>query len=144
MRAKIVKMQQNAKSPVNKETVNTLRALVTKKGEIVKVATARFYMGRSNQASVVYCCLWVYTAAGEYTSGYGTAGGYGYHKESAALQEAISSAGIELYGSPYQQDEQKKNKRCYIGGVGDAAMRDALEAITRAAGYRGKIKVIQG
>lgn len=142
MKAKIIKMQQNAKSPNNKETVNILRALVVKKGEIVEVATARFYMSRSSTASVVYCCLWVYTATGEYTSGRGQADGYGYHKESAALQDAITSAGIELYGSPYQQDEQTKNKRCYIDGVGYGAMRDALEAITRAAGYRGKIKII--
>ena len=54
-----------------------------------------------------------------YCSGHGKAGGYGYHKESAALQEAIESAGIKL--------------RSPIDGAGDSAVRGAMEAINRAA-----------
>ena len=158
MKAKIVKPEQyNVLQPQNKETVNTLTVLAVVKGEIKEVACARFYMGRSSQASVVYCCLWVHGKA----SGKGQAGGYGYHKESAALCDAITSAGIELYGTPYksgtQKTESKYNyqtktteetkidykKRAYINGCGSKAMIDALTDIARdICGYK-KVKVIQ-
>ncbi|MFX5068880.1 hypothetical protein ABTC68_19770, partial [Acinetobacter baumannii] len=53
-----------------------------------------------------------------YGRGQGKAGGYGYHKPSAALADAISDAGIRLSRS--------------ISGCGDDVMRDACEAIARA------------
>lgn len=83
--------------------------------------TARWWMGRSPASSVVYCSIWISTLSGRYLAGHGSAGGGGYHKESAALEEAISSAGIKLAG--------------HIGGCGDSAMEHALRAIARAAGY---------
>jgi hypothetical protein len=72
-----------------------------------EVCTARWWMGRSKEASVIYASLWVRrprTVDKEgnlesnscWWSGTGSAGGYGYHKVSAALDEAISSAGITL------------------------------------------------
>ena len=127
----------NARQPENKETVNHLDVVTIKKGEIVNPVTARFYMGRSSSASVVYCCLWV---DGRY-SGRGQAGGYGYHKESAALQEAIKSVGIQLKGDPYGR-EGKEGGNCSIHGIGQQGMELALKAIARAAGYRGKAKII--
>lgn len=161
MKAKIVKENQfNASQPKNKETVNTLRVCAVVKGEIKEVITARFYMGRSSQASVVYCCLWVSGVC----SGYGTASGYGYHKESAALQEAIHSAGIELYGTPYKAGKQRtKTEQSYnhetkeytrterkidysqpahISGCGSTAMIDALGDIARDVLCYKKVKVI--
>jgi hypothetical protein len=158
MKAKIVKAEQyNACQPSNKETVNTLTVLAVVKGEIKEVACARFYMGRSAQASVVYCCLWIHNKC----SGKGNAGGYGYHKESAALQDAITSAGIELYGTAYKSgvDKTEKHyncqkgeteitkidysKRAHIGGCGSTAMIDALTDIARdVCGYK-KVKVDQ-
>lgn len=119
-----------------KETVNTMQVIArNNRGELASIVEARFYMGRSRSASNVYCSLWVHH--GDIcTSGKGTAGGYGYHKESAALQGAINSAGIELYGDCYKRDgeDQDLEKRAYIGGVGSEAMRSALLAIARAAG----------
>jgi len=161
MRAKIIKPDQfNASQPQNKETVNELKVLTVKKGDINEVITARFYMGRSAQASVVYCCLWV---SGK-CSGYGTASGYGYHKESAALAAAITSAGIELYGTPYKAGKQRAeieqsynhdtkeyvktehkidySRRAHISGCGSTAMVDALSDIARdILGYK-KVKVM--
>lgn len=77
--------------------------------------------------STAYACLWV---NGEtiYCSGSGKAGGYGYHKASAAAQVAINSAGIELSKS--------------IDGVGDEAIEEAVKAIAVAMGYEeGEIYV---
>lgn len=161
MKAKITKPEQfNAMQPKNKETVNELKALTIRKNEISEVITARFYMGRSAQSSVVYCCLWV---SGK-CSGSGQAGGYGYHKESAALDAAIKSAGIELYGTPYKSGKQRTetehshnhetkeyttterkidySRQAHIGGCGSTAMVDALTDIARdILGYK-KVKVL--
>lgn len=66
-----------------------------------------------------FACLWAW---GEQinTQGSGRAGGYGYHRPSAAAQEAISNAGFTL-----SQD---------ISGVGEEAIHDALCAIAEAIG----------
>lgn len=117
---------------------------------------ARAYMGASRNASTVYASLWVH--GDKCTSGKGSAGGWGYHKESAAFQDAIKSAGIEIYGNPctqprwnynekreYTDAELRKQKResdkkpANIGGAGESAMWAAFEAIARAAGARGKL-----
>jgi hypothetical protein len=66
-------------------------------------------------------CLWVSTES-MHTSGSGKAGGYGYHRQSAALGCAIESAGFSLSSR--------------IDGVGDDAMREALLAIARAVGVK--------
>lgn len=66
-----------------------------------------------------YACLWVHDE-GHYASGGGHAGGYGYHRGSAAAQEAIQSAGIKLSES--------------IDGRGDEAIKDAIRAIAEAIG----------
>jgi hypothetical protein len=83
-----------------KELVSTWNVIGKIKGELKTVVTARCYMGRSRSASTVYASVWIH-GDDIYTSGHGSAGGYGYHKESAAIDDAITSAGIELYGSAY-------------------------------------------
>lgn len=85
------------------------------KGAAKTVVDARVYgTGTLNTA-----CLWVSTAD-MHTSGSGKAGGYGYHRQSAALGVAIENAGFSLSSR--------------IDGVGDDAMREALLAIARAVG----------
>lgn len=83
--------------------------------------TVRWWMGRSANASMVYCSVWVRTRDGGDLSGRGSAGGYGYHKESAAFDDAVTSAGIKLRQS--------------VHGCGDGSVRHALQAIAKAAGY---------
>jgi hypothetical protein len=145
----------------DKETVSAHTALAKIRGELREIVTIRAYMGRSRSASTVYASIWV--NAGEvYTSGKGSASGWGYHKESAAIQEAITSAGFELYGDVYDSahswnyDEKRENtpaeikklktiaakKRAYIGGVGESAIKAAIEAIARSVGARGKITIV--
>jgi hypothetical protein len=107
----------------NKETVDRYLSIAKLKtapdGNFMTVIDARFYMGRSSSASVVYCSVWI-NCYGYTTSGHGSAGGYGYDKISAALGEALESAGVVLNRS--------------INGSGQT--REALEAITEALGYK--------
>lgn len=72
-----------------------------------------------------YCCLWVQGncswegCGGDYwRNGSGHAGGYGYHRASASVAEAIANAGITL-------SEE-------ISGRGDYAIEEAVKAIAVA------------
>lgn len=144
MKAIITKQVSNAHNyGGEKETVNTMKAAVTHKGAVIVPVEIRFYMGRSRSASTVYASIWVHDAKSNiYTSGKGSAGGWGYHKESAAAAEAISSAGIELWGSPYAGREGDMKKRAHIGGCGEQSVEEALRAIVKALGYRGKVTIL--
>ena len=158
MMAKFTKPMQNAIQPKSKEMI--ARYLVIDKETERKIVDCRVYMGRSSSASVVYAALWISFDVKQcrdenakawqhgYTTGNGKAGGYGYHKASAAVQDAIASAGIELYGSAYTgtSDYNYATKtlepfipdftvRASISGVGSEAIRSALLAIAFAAGY---------
>ena len=121
MKATFKEMKNNA---VNyggkKEMVCTYDVIVNDNGRLANIITARCYMGRSPSASTVYASIWIYDEK-HHTSGTGKAGGYGYHKASAAIADAIESAGIEL-------DED-------ISGSGDNAIEQALEAIALALGH---------
>jgi hypothetical protein len=127
----------------DKEMVDTFTLAVVKNGEIDTPVTCRAYMGRSRNANIVYASIWVHAPNGHHYAGHGGAGGYGYHKVSEAIQDAITNAGIRLYGTPYNNSEvPDMSKECSIGGVGESAVRNAMEAIARACGYRGKVKFI--
>lgn len=62
-----------------------------------------------------FACLWV---SGIDRRGSGSAGGYGYHRPSAAVAEAFSNAGFIL-------DKD-------IGGAGESAVREAVLALAKA------------
>lgn len=68
-----------------------------------------------------YAAIWINTADST-NRGTGYAGGYGYHRPSAAAAEAIRNAGVVL-----DQD---------IAGVGESAIREALMAIAKAIGVK--------
>ena len=110
-----------------KETIQTMNAYVISKGKICNPVTLAFYMGKSATASMVYANIWIANKKGEHRSGSGSAGGYGYHKGSAATQEAINNAGVTL-------DSR-------IDGRGDSAVNSAIRAIVAACGYRGEVTV---
>lgn len=66
-----------------------------------------------------YACVWVSDSkTGVYLCGGGRAGGYGYHRPSAAAQAALNDCGLVL-----SED---------IGGRGDSAIEAALCAVARA------------
>ena len=136
IKAQIIKKAENAKRPDNKELVSAYSLVVRlPSGDMREVITVRCYMGRSASASVVYAVLWVCCADGHWTSGSGHAGGYGYHKESAAIADAVKSAGIELK----DLDRTDRKDRWFdFGGTGTSYYSQVFEAIARAAGYRGR------
>ena len=118
MKATIGKQVSNAINYGDKkELIKTFNVVTDGLKEVIK---ARCYMGRSANASTVYASVWINTSE-VHTSGKGKAGGYGYHKESAAIAAAIESAGITLDTG--------------ISGVGDCAIREALKAIAHALGF---------
>lgn len=139
MRAKLPDVEtSNARNyGDDKETIAERKIVARIGGKLRIVCDARFYMGRSSSASVVYCALWVH-GKDKWFSGKGSAGGYGYHKQSAALEEAIRSAGIEVYGANYAHSDSREapnfKNRAHIGGCGDSSMDEALLAIARAIG----------
>lgn len=112
----------NSSNAVNlsgdKELICSFNLIGCKDGEMRELATVRCWMRRSRSASTVYASIWTYEP---WVSGKGSAGGYGYCKKSAAVGDAIRSAGIEL-----DQD---------INGRGESAIRDALRAIGEEMGY---------
>lgn len=104
MKAKLLKPDQSEGRNYggDKELINAISVVGTYKGTLREVVTVRCYKGRSSSATV-YASIW---ARGSLQcSGHGSAGGYGYHKESAAIAYAITSAGIGLFGSPYADRE---------------------------------------
>lgn len=83
------------------------------------LVTVRLY--HTNATS--YACVWINGhSKGVSVSGGGKAGGYGYHRASAALQVALNDAGVVLSEN--------------IAGRGETAMTDAMEAISKALGYK--------
>jgi len=126
-----------------KELVSYWKVTAYRKGEFSEPIDCRCWMGRSNSASVVYCSIWIRDDKNQrWYSGNGQAGGYGYHKESAAIQAALTSAGVELRGDVYGRDDKCKEV-AHIDGVGDTAIREALEAIAKALGFR-KFTIVNG
>lgn len=124
----------NGKWHDNKETVAALVLVAWASGKQRELVTVRFWMSRSaDGASPVYCTAWIHgngNHGNEGCAGTGRANGYGYHKQSAALQSALDSAGVKLA------------KR--IDGVGETAMKDALLAIGRAMGYTDDAMIVVG
>jgi hypothetical protein len=139
IKAQIVKKVENARRPDNKELVSAYSLVVRMpSGELREVVTVKCYMSRSASASVVHAVLWVKCVDGHWTSGSGSAGGYGYHKESAAIASAISSAGIELK----DVGNDRKDHWFDLSGTGTSYYPQVFEAIARAAGYRGRTLLI--
>lgn len=90
----------------------------TYKNESHAVVVLRIY----GTSAMNYACIWINsTRKAIHCNGSGSAGGYGYHRPSAAAQVAINNAGFDL-SQP-------------IDGRGDSAMREAVLAIAKAAGY---------
>ena len=72
----------------------------------------RFY----NTGQTIHCIAWI-SGSDSYGSGYGKAGGYGYCKESAAMEDALINAGIKM-GEHW-------------GGMGDTKQREAAFAVAQ-------------
>lgn len=117
--------------------------IAMRNGELKDVITVRtYYASAGTGMQPVRACVWVNPADGsEWRSGRGSAGGCGYHKESAAIAAAVSACGISLHGSLYNyRNEPVDMKRSIdFGGTGSSGYADVFKAIARAAGYRGRM-----
>jgi hypothetical protein len=72
-----------------------------------------------------YACIWIAKEPWGWASGSGWAGGCGYHRPSAAAEEAINNAGFSISQN--------------IGGVGDEAVIETLFAIAKLIGVKKPI-----
>ena len=130
------KAQDNAKNMNGEKELVQRIVVVDDAGSKQQIVDCRLYMGRSRNASAVYCSIW---ANGQTNNervginGRGKAGGYGYHKPSAAMQSAITAAGFTL------TDDNVDIMP--IDGRGDSAMHDAAIAIAAVLGYNDVILI---
>lgn len=104
---------QARKARDNQALIEEYAVFAPRADGIALLVTCRLYMSTARDASRVTAIIWVGGAHGS-----GWAGGYGYHKQSAAVSAAIASAGFEL-----DQD---------IAGRGDSAISEALCAVAVA------------
>ena len=113
-----------------KEEIRQMLVVGRPFGKMKVLLNIRWYMGRSKSASTVYCSFWLSRPdRNDYRlTGAGRAGGYGYHKRSAAFDDAINNSGAKLSRS--------------IAGVGDSAVEEAALALVQATGYRGQTLII--
>lgn len=125
MTAKFKTLTNPPKFNINHRKENHFNRQVTaiainKDGRAYDAVTLRIYVTDAKS----YACVWTNSncswenAKDCWRNGSGSASGYGYHRASAAVEEAIYNAGIEL-SEP-------------IGGRGDSAIREAVKAIAEA------------
>lgn len=85
--------------------------------------TVRVWMGRSSQSSVVYASVWAHSRDGKiHLAGHGNAGGYGYDKESAAVNAAFDSAGVTMERG--------------FGGCGQGPLEIAIKSLAKRLGWK--------
>lgn len=119
--------------------------IAVRKGELREVITVRVYFNsKGSGMQPVRSCVWIKPAAdGPWHSGRGSAGGCGYHKESAAIDDACSAAGVQLFGEVYSRRVDAGpidyKKRVYFGGTGSSGYETIFKAIAKAAGYKGRM-----
>ncbi len=105
-----------------KELTNSAVLVVLDGEELREVVSVRWWMARrSDGMSPVHCSVWIHGRESCEAAGYGKASGCGYHKESAAFEAALDSAGVKL-ARP-------------VAGVGDGAVHEAMHAIANACGF---------
>lgn len=150
MKAVFTKRNDGARGSESTHVLIREYQLIDKKTERTVITCRTYSKGRGE---TVHCAFWLHRMTekakpaewewGE-TSGRGQAGGYGYHKSSAAVADAIRNAGIDLYGSPYghpvngdtpAQTKKLLKTHAHIGGCGNGSIETALSAIAYAAGF---------
>lgn len=83
----------------------------------------------SQRGTTVHCVVEVYRPEHRAIRGYGKAGGYGYHKQSAALGEALRDAGFT-----FVEATASGPKNFRIDGTGESWYEETLLAALKAPG----------
>lgn len=131
-------------------TFESRKLVASTRGKPVAIVSFEATMSPSRDASTVYGFIWVRrfyddsrhpakAPKGDYHpvsfthAGAGKAGGYGYHKTSAAFADALANAGIVIEG-------RKKGARTWhqvtASGGGDSCIDDALYTIGESLGFK--------
>lgn len=119
----------NAKNCADtKRLIATMNLVVNTKRGLISPVFARWYRGRANTATNMYCSVWIH-GRNFCTTGAGVADGGGYCKISGSFDTALRSANIQLKRS--------------VHGVGEGAVREAMQAIAKALGYRGQTIIVE-
>lgn len=105
--------QQNMNAIIREREENNIRhgykaICISDDGKMRELVDLRI----GQTASTAYACVWFYNNGCAYGSG--KAGGYGYHRASAAAESAFRSAGMTFNQS--------------FGGRGDTMTREAVQA----------------
>lgn len=115
-------------------------------GSIHKVIRVRTYMSASRHALAVKACVRIRlnTVSGEWKTGWGEAGGYGYCKSAAiaaAIAAAVHAAGVRLCCDPYAYGAPVDLEKPFdFGDTGSSFYPDVFRAIAEAAGYSGSME----
>lgn len=113
--------------------------IVSRNGEMHQAIIVRtYYNPKGSGLQPVYASVWIAGMKAHYC-GAGSARSCGYHKESAAIANAVEAAGVTLFGNPYGSGKSDPTVEFRFGGTGDSAYPDIFKAIARAAGYRGRM-----
>jgi len=132
--ARITATGKGTKNYQSKEVIASYSFIVATRGRgLQEVVRAKLYMGRSKSASTVYANVWIFGPSSAHR-GSGSAGGYGYHKESEALARAFEDAGVRLYHTPKGSTEEVP---FYFGGTGTSYYEEIFAAIAKAVGQDG-------
>lgn len=124
LKIKSVKFLENFNRNHRKENhfMEQYTALILTKEGMREAVTLRVY----GTQAMNYVCLW-FNNGDQWASGTGSAGGYGYHRPSAAAAEALKKAGVEL------------SER--IHGQGDEVIREAVKALAKKLYPRRKVYI---
>ena len=152
LKARFTTENDNGKNNGQKmETISTYK-VIDKKTEH-EIILIRVYIGRSRNAETVKASVWIdgikenkrpsdWSQWGS-ISGHGSAGGWGYCKESTAVCDAFASAGVQFFGSlsSYMDKKPDMKKQVYFGGYGTSFIKTACLAVANAAGYNDVVFV---
>ena len=103
-----------------------LNLVISQQGNTKPIACLSVTFYESPRGNTVHCVVNVRDPDGDRVAGYGKAGGYGYHKESAALGEALRDAGFTF---------TEKGQNFRIDGTGNTWYEETLVAAIKAYGW---------
>lgn len=106
-------------------------SVIEKSSEKTLIA-AKFY----DRGQSVHCVLRMYDSEGNYSTVQAKAGGYGYHKSSAALAEALHKAGVSGRYKHGMENGGKWAPGLCLSGRGNGAMITVLESVAKKLSTR--------
>jgi hypothetical protein len=101
-------------------------SIIEKSTEKTLIA-AKFY----DRGQTIHCVVRMYDSDGNYSTAQDKAGGYGYHKSSAALAGALNKCGVTGRYKHGMENGGKWAPGLCLSGRGDGAMIAVLESVAK-------------